>query len=573
MRWKNNREAWLRLSALVVIAMAVRGPTMDAHPERVALAIENATVIPMDGPNTLADHTVVIENGVITAVGPSERVIVPAGATRIDGRGKYLMPGLVNMHAHVVDAVDLPLWIANGVTTIRDLDGRDWTLELRDRIARRELIGPHLIVSSRILYGSEPQWRDTTLTASENAATIVSEIAAAGYDQIKVYFQLSAEQYYGLIDAAAEHGLDVVGHVPWSVGLSGVLASGQTTIEHLTGYDDALEGDTSPVVGQRSQWNEIVRYQHARLDRLPALAKVTQRSGVWNVPTLIVHAKLLPPDEKTISRERGFAPYLRPEVLDDWAERRRRERSADELDAIRTALDVRRRIVAALHVAGAGILAGTDGSVGSPPGFAVHEELELLVEAGLEPIDALRAATANAAAALRDDTFGRVAVGQRADLLLLTGDPTADIANTRSIVGVIAAGAWYDAQDLAALRASLAERFDAERDLLARVRAGDIRPVVDELRSAHAADPESTFREGALLNASRALLDADRTAEALRLLEVVAGAFPESTRAWSTLGAAHVRAGNTTAARTAFERALELDYQNWDAVQGLRGME
>lgn len=408
-------------------------PDADAAPDLSACeaaaertAFVDARVLPMSGP-ALDSATVVIGDGRICAVVPGA-VALPDGTTTIDATGRTLLPGLTDMHVHLTLPEDLDLYLANGVTAVRVMWGTDWAVETRDRVEAGELVGPAIWTTGPITDGDPPYWPGSrVVTTAQTAKDAVYAQAAAGYDAVKVYSKLEPEAYDAILEAAAEVGLPVVGHVPDAVGLEGVLErGGQATMEHLLGYDMAASDGT--------------------------LEALTVAKGVANCPTLVVLDHYARVDELQAAPP-DYVKYVHPIVRENW--------DAAEPYAPWSTQQLQDK-VAELHALGAPLLVGTDTS--NPfvaPGFSLHEELELLVGAGLPAEDVLRMATRDAAVALgRGERSGTVEVGKDADLLLLDADPLADIANTRAIAGVMVRGRWLPAEELQGRLDALAAGYE-----------------------------------------------------------------------------------------------------------------
>jgi imidazolonepropionase-like amidohydrolase len=418
------------------------------------LAILGATVVPMDRPGVLAGHTVLVRGDRIVAVAPADQVDT-AGATVIDGRGKWLVPGLSDMHVHLWGEADLELFLLQGVTTVRNLFGSTVQLEMRAAIASGELDGPTLITAGPIVDGDPPSWPGSSVVTTAKAARAeVRAQEAAGYDWIKVYNGLSAEVYRAVLDEATAVGLPVAGHVPGAVGLEAVLGSGQRTIEHFEGY--------VPFVGEPEVGAEVVA--------------ATTAAGIWNCPTLVVTERFGRLDDPSSLADTRGLELVSAFVRDRWKPENdfRLQRFTPAMFAeLRARQVVKAKLVHELAAAGANLVLGTD--TGNPyviPGFAVHDELALLVDAGLEPWQALHAATA-AAAELHGSpgAFGVIAPGARADLVLVDGDPLADLGNLADPAIVIARGQVHRRADLLAAIAARRQAAAAPGDPFADVPA------------------------------------------------------------------------------------------------------
>jgi imidazolonepropionase-like amidohydrolase len=418
------------------------------------VAFINVTVVPMDREHVLKHQTVLIRDGRIAEIGLAERVHIPAGTVRIDGRRKYLMPGLADMHVHPEDdQLELALFIANGVTMIRTMHGTPDQLRWRSQTATGKLIGPTMYVSGPLLDGLPPLYSDVRpIATSADGRRAVREQHAAGYDCIKVYNSVSTDAYEAIIAEARLLRLPVAGHVPFSAGLRGALAARQASIEHLRGYAaEMVPAHVRPGTDLRSRslsWNDVDE------SRFALLARETREAGVWNCPTLYwSRSVLLPRDAFARWRARPQMRYARPAARRDTRAQgfMKNFSDADYREAQR-GLAVQQRFVKALHDAGARLLLGTDtgsGGSGDPAGFAVHDELRLLVEAGLSPYEALKAGTRDAAEFVGQlGEWGTVTAGRRADLLLVEGNPLTDTANVRRRVGVMLRGRWLPNTEL-----------------------------------------------------------------------------------------------------------------------------
>jgi hypothetical protein len=412
------------------------------------IAFVDVTIIPMNASGALAHQTVIARDGRIVAVGPATATVVPSDAILIKPVGDaFLIPGLADMHVHTLVNDELVLNIANGVTTVRNLHGVPGHLAWRDSIAHGLKFGPRIYTSGPIVDGSPPA-RSTNVVV-RTTADVDALVAAqhdSGYDFLKVYDNLSMSLYQDLAAAAARNGLRMVGHIPIAVGLDGLLAvHGQFGIEHAEMF---LPTRADPA------------HRQTQIARLAA-----QR--VWLDPTLDVfdnYAKQMTGWATMMNRPE--MRYVSPTTAKTWgwfdASNPNHNGSAGRLDYITACraffLDT---LMRELSTAGVRFVAGTDAPLPMiVPGYALHDELELLVRAGLSPYEALATATRNAAEMMGPPAnFGLIAVGRDADLVLLDADPLTNIANTRRITGVLAQGRWYSADDLHARLETLAKAY------------------------------------------------------------------------------------------------------------------
>ncbi len=427
-----SAAALLLLAAIVTTPAAVRAQT-----QAPVTAFVHVSVIPMDRERILEDHTVLVQGDRITGLGPASSIAIPDGAVRVDGTGKFLMPGLADMHAHLaedgtgrrlntrVDVADMLFtFVANGVTTIRDMhsgpghNGDAWMPALRARIAKGEVLAP------RIYAAGDPDY-----SSPAAAAKSVAALEAAGYDYVK-YAWNQPEIYDSVVAAARRVRLPVVGHLPYEVGVPHVLHDRWASIEHLYGYLEYIKG-FDDWWGTRSNLpDRLEALQEPVADTtLRRLVQEVKLAGVWNCPTLA------------------------------YVELSLRAYGLDEQAALSAAFYP--RLTKALHDAGAELLLGTDanfmGGTLQWSGFVVHRELESLVAAGLTPFQALATGTTNAARFLGvEDSTGTIIVGKRADLVLLKGNPLVDIRQTTALAGVMVGGRWLP-------RAVLEERVEQTR--------------------------------------------------------------------------------------------------------------
>lgn len=445
----------------------------EGTPGKPMFAFTAVNVVTMTpGEPLLRDQTVLVENGRIVAMGPTGSLPVPAGATEIHAEGQYLMPGLADMHVHLEhfdDPVYLNLFLVNGVTMVRSMDGRPNILEWRRRAADGTMLAPQIYTAGQVLDGAPPVRDDNiALATPEDASRVVAEQAAAGYDFIKVYANLSPEVFDAITETASELNLPVAGHKPGMVPLDAFLSSGVRSVEHLGDYAEQIAAASSEGSAPPPSLKRRLGFL-ADDDRMNSLAEQVAASGVWVVPTMIT-------DERLVAR---------PELVDQWARapeiasvdrgiveywRGSLARAADRVgpDSWQWVLEGRsnrQALLRALHRAGVPIMTGTD--TPQPfvfPGSSLHDELAIYVAVGLTPAEALAYATREPARFLGQETdWGTIETGKRANLLLLNGNPLADIAATRRIAGVMLDGRWLPADQLAEMTRQV-ERIAAASD-------------------------------------------------------------------------------------------------------------
>ena len=501
------------------------GKAMQSPASRAPVfAVENVTVLPMEGPERLEAQTVLISEGRILRVAPRDEVTVPDGATRIDGSGRYLMPGLADMHAHPMRERDLALYLANGVTLIRSMWGEPSLLDLREQVRAGDVPGPRIYTSGRIVGGAEPHHFGTVpLGDPADARGVIEDQLDAGFDFIKIYSKMSLEVFDAVDAAAKDLGAEYSGHVPMAVPLAHAVAADMRTMEHLYGF---LKTAQRAEVPGDLEWRFFDQEAQAVVEELGAGTRTIEdlldseaqaaivaqiaEDGVWIVPTfsvLRIHDFRAMPEN---------ARYLHPLVSGMWADMLGMLKSTEDgRRGEQTLFDAQLALVGELYRAGANLLVGTDApNPGVVTGFAVAEEIALMEQAGLSRLDALRAATLWPARYLGEagEGLGRISEGAAADLLLLDEDPLADLDALRAIAGVFRAVGetggvtrWYPRDALAGLldamleeNAAITARFEAEPKPLS-----DTLPVVsfdgrrgERLVLQHAVE-DDTLRVGA----------------------------------------------------------------------------
>jgi imidazolonepropionase-like amidohydrolase len=435
-----------KFTAVTALAVALAGLGMtqrlDAQ-ERATYAFVNVNVIPMDSERVLEDHTVVVRDGRIAAVGPAATTEVPAGATRIDGRGRYLLPGLAEMHGHLPGANAavaediLFLYVAAGATTVRGMQGHPAQLELKRRVDAGEILGPRMWLAAPALHGNSAP---DPATAEQR----VHDAKAAGFDLLKIHEGLSQETYDAIVRTARAAGLPFGGHVPFDVGVRGALASRQSTIDHLDDYVEAMQPPGSPALAATGAERARLLPLHADESRIPGLARATREAGVAVVPTQILWEVLLGAREASDMIDRPENAYMPRATVENWVNQTTAFRARADHAAAAREVQLRNRLLKAMSDEGVLILMGTDApQIFSVPGFALYRELPVLVQAGMTPYEVLRTGTVNVARFFGiEDEAGTVATGRRADLLLLEANPLADISAIERNAGVMVNGRW-----------------------------------------------------------------------------------------------------------------------------------
>jgi imidazolonepropionase-like amidohydrolase len=413
----------------------------------------HVTVLPMDGDRVLEDHTVVVRDGEIVAVGPTDSTPVPDGAERIVARGRFLMPGLAEMHAHVPPTPERPpeqalddllfLYVANGVTTIRGMLGSAYQIGLRDELRADARLGP-------AFYAAAPSVNGNSAQTPEAAGALIRSAAAAGYDLQKIHPGVSREAWDRMVEIAGEVGITYGGHVPSDVGIEHALASGISTVDHMDGY---LEASGTPAAG----------YDDARMREL---ARRTAQAGAYVVPTHYLWQNLYGARTAEEALQDPEMRYVSPQQRQAW---RNQAGGLNPLGAeqLGTFVDARDRMLRYLEEAGVPLLMGTDSpQLFNVPGFALHREIRAMADAGLSNRTILESGTCNVGRYVAevlgsDDVFGQVAPGHRADLVLLDGNPLDDLAHLDERAGVMVRGRWLPHERIEEGLRAIAERHAA----------------------------------------------------------------------------------------------------------------
>lgn len=452
----------LQRLALAAAALAALVPIAGNAQDVVVL--ENVNVIPMDEERVIEAQTVIVRDGRIESIADAGSAAAPEDALVINGEGRYLVPGLAEMHAHVPPTSDaryleevLFLYVANGVTTARGMLGEPGHLELRERLERHEVLGPRL-------YTSGPSLSAQSVSSPEQAARIVREQAEAGYDFVKLHPGLTRAEFDAAVEAAREAGIELAGHVSDEVGLERALEARQATVDHFDGYVQYLVSEDEVGEGPAGFFG-LGLADRVDLERIPEVAKATREAGVYVVPTqtLLEHWAAPSPTADELAARPEMA-YVSPATRQQWLQSKRQIMQSPGYteEKARRLIDVRRQLVAALHAEDPSLLLlGSDApQVFNVPGFSLHHELDSIVAAGLSPYEALRTGTVHPAKFLgAEDEFGRIAPGLAADLVLVEGNPLEDVAAMREPAGVMVRGRWLDRETLDRRLAEIADRY------------------------------------------------------------------------------------------------------------------
>jgi imidazolonepropionase-like amidohydrolase len=388
------------------------------------LVFQNVNVIPMTDEKVLPRQTVIVKDGKIDYVGTA-KFKLPADTQVIDGTGKYLLPGLAEMHGHIPPPTANPQviedvlfeYVANGITTVRGMLGHPGQLELKKRT---DLIAPNL-------YLAGPSFNANSINSPEEAIAKVRQQKKEGWDLLKVHPGLTLAEYDAMARTAAEVKMRFGGHVPVEVGLLHALEMGQETFDHIDGYYEYVGDDPK---------------------KLAEAVKLSRERGVWIVPTSalweVLHGTL---DLKTL-RSYPELKYVPQQTVDTWTRLYNERLEQIPRETAKNVIARRVEILRALNEGGVKILMGTDAPQQfSVPGFSLHRELERMRQAGMTPYQILVSGTRNVGEYFKEP-FGTVAKGNRADLILVDANPLDDITNLSRISGVMVRGRWLPKADI-----------------------------------------------------------------------------------------------------------------------------
>jgi imidazolonepropionase-like amidohydrolase len=434
------------LAAVVAAAVVSAPQVIRPEAQAASTAFVGVNVLPMDKDAVLADQTVVVSDGKIVSVAPAAKAQVPAGALKVDGKGKFLMPGLGELHAHIPGGKSpdadvertLFLYVANGVTTIRGMLGDPRHITYRERVAKGEVIGP-------MIYTSGPSFNGNSAKTPAAAVEMVVAQKQAGYDLLKIHPGVPRDAFDAMAAKADELKIPFAGHVPEAVGLIHALEAKYRSIDHLDGYVEAMV--PNPAGSQTFGVNFAAQADESRI---PALVKATVAAGTWQVPTEILLVNWLNDENPESMAKWPEMKYVAPETLAKWVAQKQGFSAKFPQADRQKLLALRRKLIKALHDGGVPFALGSDApQTWNVPGFSAHRELGAIVAAGLTPYQALRSGTANVGTYFGTAaTTGTVAAGKRADLVLLDANPLTDIGNSSRIAGVMVNGRWLSKADI-----------------------------------------------------------------------------------------------------------------------------
>jgi len=404
---------------------------------------------------------VLIDSGKIVRIMEAEASLPPAD-TVISGSGKYLMPGLAEMHAHIpspewgrnLTSETLFLYLSNGVTTIRGMLGHPLHLELREQAENNDILSPRI-------YTSSPSLNGNTVPSPEEARQKVTEYHQAGYDFLKLHPGIQLEVFDEIVRTAKELGIPYAGHVSVHVGIRHALESDYASVDHVDGFLEGLVPQSANVAPDANGFFGYNFTQLADTAMISELVRLSRENGVWVVPTQSLFDRWFSPDSPETLAQAPEMKYMPASILESWVNSKKglvtdATYTAGQWEAFN---EIRKKMIYQLHQQGQGLLLGSDApQVFNVPGFSIHHELQGMLDAGLSPAEAIRIGTLNPAVFFgREGDFGEVAEGASADLILLPANPLEDLSNLKNLEGVMVRGRWLGRAEIAKRLAEIAQ--------------------------------------------------------------------------------------------------------------------
>lgn len=447
------------LLILLTVSCSAQESTRNQNSENIV--IRDVKILNVRDGSIDEGMQVSVKNGKIAAI---EKQINADDATVIDGGGRYLMPGLAEMHAHIPSPQwgrnrtdeTLFLYLSNGVTTIRGMLGHPEHLKLREKAKNNEILSPRIFTSS-------PSVNGNTVKTMEEAREKITQYKNDGYDFLKIHPGLKLEVFNEIVETANDVGIGFSGHVPVDVGVRHAIKSGYSSIDHIDGFIEGLVPESANVSPDQNGffgYNFTHLADRSKVDGLVALSK---KHKVWVVPTQSLFSRWFSPIEPEVTAEadQDFK-YMPKSTVDQWVNSKKSLIGNPEYKVEKYVLftDIRHQLIKSLHKNGHGLLLGSDApQVFNVPGFSIHHELATYIDAGLTSLEAIQTGTINPAVFFgMEGQFGEVKVGASADLILLDNNPLEDIKNLKKPAGVMVRGRWLDRETIDIELAEIAER-------------------------------------------------------------------------------------------------------------------
>lgn len=429
------------------------GPT--GSPVAGVFVIQNVSVIPMNKETVLENQDVFVADGKITHIGPTAEKEPGKEALIIDGVGKFLIPGLAEMHAHMPRGEDtaamkdmLELFVLNGVTTIRGMLGDPVHLELKAQLSKGEITGPHF-------YAAAPGLSGGTVKSVKDADSLVRKYKNEGYDLLKLLPGLTPENFNAIVKTAKEVNIPFAGHVSYDVGIWNAIAAGYASVDHMDGFVESLVPGIEKIPEHKRGLFGLHIARQADLSKIDTLVKALQQHNIWVVPTEALPERWFTPlrTAEAFSKDPEMV-YMNESVLNNWVKAKNNIMADPLYDSAGAValIALRKKILKACSDNDVGIVSGSDApQVFDVPGFSLHQELKYMADAGLTPFEVLQTSTVNAGAYFNNPGSGVIKPGSVSDLILLNGNPLNDITQTSSIAGVMIGKQWLP-QDVIAQR-------------------------------------------------------------------------------------------------------------------------
>lgn len=444
-----NMKYMLLMVLLARPIFAIAQQPVDSRKQEIVF--QQVNVIPMDSKQVIENQTVVVKDGRISAISDANEIQYSQDAVVVDAKGKYLMPGLAEMHAHVPPVDDLEpmkevllLFVTNGITTIRGMLGHQKHLELRSKIQAGEILGPRF-------YTTGPSFNGQSVKTAAEGAQMVRQQKEAGYDYLKLHPGLTKEAFEGIAHTAKEVGIPFVGHVSFDVGVWRAIEAGYSSIDHLDGFIEGMVPGIDTMSEEQTGLFGMFVADKADTTQIPKLMQALKAHHIWVVPTQALAERWFSPTSAEQLQKAPEMVYMSAGDMYNWVRSKKTLQANPRYDAakINDYIQLRRKLIEECQKNGVGLLLGCDApQVFNVPGFSTHQELQYLVDAGLSPYEALRTGTVNVATYLQSKDTGVIKKGAVSDLVLLNGNPLEDIGQTKNIAGVMMGNLWLSKQHI-----------------------------------------------------------------------------------------------------------------------------
>jgi imidazolonepropionase-like amidohydrolase len=441
-------------SRLLTLLLTFSGITLQSQnlidSSHQEIVFTSVNVIPMDSERVLENQMVLVKGGRVSAIGKS--IKYDKKAFVINANGKYLMPGLAEMHAHVPpnDNVEshkevLFLFAANGITTIRGMLGHASHLDLRSKINSGEIFGPRF-------YTTGPSFNGLSVKTAARGSEMVREQKTARYDFLKLHPGLTKETFGAISTTAKEVGIPFVGHVSFGVGVWRAIDAGYSSIDHMDGFIEGMVPGIEAMVEQQTGLFGMFVADKVDESQIPKLMTALKEKNIWIVPTQSLADRWFDADfTGDVFKRDPDIKYMSTQTITQWIDAKKNLMANEQYDAakIENFIKLRRKLIYECQKNGVGLLLGCDApQIFNVPGFSTHNELKYLVDSGLTPYQALRTGTVNVAKYLNLTDAGIIKAGAVADLLLMDGNPLTDITNSKKVAGVMVRGKWLSKAEI-----------------------------------------------------------------------------------------------------------------------------